>query len=98
MFRIVVDLCCIKPQNSATESIPATLRPTFPLAYAWAVMATAGSNTETDDDCRPATFHRGAFGCENALLDLTLTEAVKLLTAKSGYIIENTKTINFRRA
>src|SRR5437016_9657063 len=22
------------------------------------------SNTETDDDCRPATFHRGRFRCE----------------------------------
>jgi len=44
------------------ESIPASLWPTFPLAYAWAVMATVGSNTETDDDCWPATFHREAFG------------------------------------
>jgi hypothetical protein len=34
----------------------------FPLAYAWVVTVPVGSNTETDDDCRPATFHRGAFG------------------------------------
>src|SRR5436189_3585802 len=26
--------------------------------------APVGSNTETDDDCRPATFHRGRFRCE----------------------------------
>jgi len=44
---------CIKPQNSATESIPAALRP---------LRATVGSNTETDDDWRPSTFHREAFG------------------------------------
>src|SRR5260370_18647870 len=26
--------------------------------------APVGSNTETDDDCRPATFHRGASGAK----------------------------------
>ena len=26
------------------------------------LFAPVGSNTETDSDCRPATFHRGAFG------------------------------------
>src|SRR6266478_871028 len=26
--------------------------------------APVGSNTETDDDCRPATLHRGRFRCE----------------------------------
>src|SRR5215831_8090042 len=28
--------------------------------------ATVGSNTETDDDCRPATCHRGRFRCETS--------------------------------
>src|SRR6266550_8487635 len=42
-------------RNSATESIPASLTP---------LRAPVGSNTETDDDCRPATFHRGAFGAK----------------------------------
>jgi hypothetical protein len=52
VFRIVDD-DTDQTRNSATESIPASLRP---------LQATAGSNTEADDDCRPATFHRGAFG------------------------------------
>jgi len=48
-------------RNSATESIPASLTP---------LRAPVGSNTETDDDCRPATFHRGRFRCESSLLNL----------------------------
>src|SRR6266705_2199683 len=35
--------------------------------------APVGSNTETDDDCRPATFHRGALPVRSSLLDSTIT-------------------------
>ena len=51
VFRIVKIIR--PPRNSATESIPAALQ---------AVRATVGSNTETDDDCWPAIFHRGRSG------------------------------------
>jgi hypothetical protein len=58
-------------------------------------MATAGSNTEIGDDCRPATFHRGAFGVKTPFLNPTIAKGVKLLAEKSGYIVETTRTINF---
>jgi hypothetical protein len=34
--------------------------------------ATVGSNTEIGDDCRPATFHRGAFGVKTPFSNPTL--------------------------
>jgi hypothetical protein len=54
VFRIVMTRLH-QTRNSATESIPASLTP---------LRAPVGSNTETDDDCRPATFHREAFGAK----------------------------------
>jgi hypothetical protein len=76
-------------RNSATESIPAALRP---------LQATVGSNTEIGDDCWPAIFHRGAFGVKTPFFNPTIAEGVKLLVGKSGDVVETKRTINFREA
>jgi hypothetical protein len=50
-----------------------------------------GSNTETDDDCWPATFHRGGFRCESPLLDFTIPDEFWTASVKRLYLIENKK-------
>src|SRR5713101_5141177 len=67
-------------RNSATESIPASLTP---------LRAPVGSNTETDDDCRPATFHRGRFRCESSLLDSTVAPGFRIANFEITDVIEN---------
>src|SRR6266566_5384058 len=59
-----------RPTKLYQESIPAHRHP-GPLTLGQdspgckpLLRAPVGSNTETDDDCRPATFHRGRFRCE----------------------------------
>src|SRR5882724_6215409 len=60
-----------RPTKLCQESIPAHRHP-GPLtlgqdsqdANLSFLRAPVGSNTEIDDDCRPATFHRGCFRCE----------------------------------
>src|SRR2546428_3027359 len=59
-----------RPTKLCQESIPAHRHP-GPLTLGQVspgckplLRAPVGSNTETDDDCRPATFHRGRFRCE----------------------------------
>ena len=66
VFRIVDDHTD-QTRNSATELLLRCDQPSPSLTLG-AVMATAGSNTEADDDCRPATFHRGAFGVKTPFL------------------------------
>src|SRR5260370_18942083 len=57
-------------RNSARNRFPLTvtqIRLTFRSGQPGCkpfLRAPVGSNTETDDDCRPATFHRGRFRCE----------------------------------
>ena len=61
MFRIVNDRTasntklCHGIDSCFTVAVPALTLGLWP---------PVGSNTETDDDCRPATFHRGRFRCE----------------------------------
>jgi len=58
-----------------------------------------GNNAETDDDCRPATFHRGAFGAK-APFSIQQYEAVKWQVLNLKYLLENkgkrgkTKVVN----
>src|SRR5947209_8841959 len=75
-------------RNSATESIPASPKP---------VRATVGSNTETDDDCRPATFHREAFGAK-APFSIKLRDRVQgeeRLTVSAGLSRHECQRHNF---
>ena len=72
-------------RNSATESIPASPQP---------VRATVGSNTETDDDCRPATFHRGRFRCESSLLDPTVASDSQIANFRNSDVVETKENKN----
>src|SRR6266478_7223670 len=55
--------------------------------------APVGSNTETDDDCRPATFHRGRFRCEAPFSIPTLTQEKPPTSVRSLYVAVNRATI-----
>src|SRR6266704_29456 len=57
--------------------------------------APVGSNTETDDDCRPATFHRGALPVRSSLLDSTIAWENPPLSIGSLYMVVNRATIFF---
>jgi hypothetical protein len=59
VFRIVNDRACIKHETLPRNRF--LLHQEAP-ALTLGLYSLVGSNTETDDDCRPATFHRGAFG------------------------------------
>src|SRR5947199_7387966 len=66
-------------RNSARNRFPLTvtqIRLTFRSGQPGCkpfLRAPVGSNTETDDDCRPATFHRGRFRCEAPFSTSTVT-------------------------
>ena len=53
-----------------------------------------GSNTETDDDCRPATFHREELPVRNSLLDSTVADQNAATDHGPGDVIENTSEKN----
>src|SRR5260370_6798899 len=55
--------------------------------------APVGSNTETDDDWRPATFHRGRFRCEAPFSISTLTQEKPPTSVRSLYVAVNKATI-----
>src|SRR5260370_28512893 len=57
--------------------------------------APVGSNTETDDDCRPATFHRGRFRCEAPFSISTVARENPPPGVGSLYMVVNRATIFF---
>jgi hypothetical protein len=52
-----------------------------------------GSNTETDDDCRPATFHRVAFGVKAPFSTEEYHGDVKQQIIEMMYVVANKKKI-----
>src|SRR5713101_3526812 len=57
--------------------------------------APVGSKTETDDDCRPATFHRGRFRVRSSLLDSTIAWENPPPGVGSLYMVVNRAKIFF---
>src|SRR5882724_7866633 len=51
--------------------------------------APVGSNTATDDDCRPASFHRGRFRCEAPFYDYNVAERYGFPNPGFRYVLVN---------
>src|SRR6266705_3066265 len=88
-----------RPTKLCQESIPAHRHP-GPLTLGQVspgckpfLRAPVGSNTETDDDCRPATFHRGRFRCEAPFTISTVARENPPPSIGSLYVVVNRTTI-----